>query len=176
MQENPSIYLQQNIRFLRKRRNWSQGELAKQVGLNRGNIASYEKGIAEPKLSNLMKIARLFNVTLCDITERDLQHAKESTLNGHRGLNGKAILLQTDENALEHYLDQAEELQTVASSLYNCHCFKLKNIEVKDKTTQALVSNFEQLYEVTHDLIHSHQELLDLVKEQNKSVHAHLTA
>ncbi|MEM0994934.1 MAG: hypothetical protein AAGI49_18020, partial [Bacteroidota bacterium] len=46
----------------------------------------------------------------------------------------------------------------------------LKNIEIKDKTTQVLVSNFEQLYEVTHNLLHSHQELLNLVRKENSPI------
>ena len=163
MLDNPPIYLPQNIRFLRKRHQLSQEELATKVGLNRGNIASYEKGTAEPKLCNLLKIANLFKISLKDLTGRNLPDASNNVafhLNGHAHLTG-------DEKNLGHYLDKAEELQMVASSLYNCHCFKLKNLEIKDKTTQVLVSNFEQLYEVTHNLLHSHQELLKLVKKES---------
>ena len=162
MLDNPPIYLPQNIRFLRKRHQLSQEELANKVGLNRGNIASYEKGTAEPKLCNLLKLANLFKISLKDLTGRNLTDTSKNVtfhLNGHAHVVG--------EKNLGHYLDKAEELQMVASSLYNCHCFKLKNLEIKDKTTQVLVSNFEQLYEVTHNLLHSHQELLKLVKKES---------
>jgi len=161
MIESQPIYLPQNIRFLRKKHRMSQEELATKIGLNRGNIASYEKGIAEPKICNLLKLANVLGVSIRDLTEKNLS----SIINGHGKypLNGHAGM---DYTALEHYLNKAEELQTVVSSLYNCHCFKIKNIEVKDKDSQVLVSNFEQLYEITHNLLHSHQELLKLVKNK----------
>jgi transcriptional regulator with XRE-family HTH domain len=173
MQESPSIYLPQNIRFLRKQRGLSQGELAAKVGLNRGNIASYEKGVAEPKLGNLVKIAHLFRVSLCDITETNLQLRSDIPVNG---MSDHPVPIyaafHANEAAVNHHLNKAEELQTVVSSLYYCHCFKLKNIETKDKNIQVLVSNFEQLYEVTHDLLESHRELLDLVKVQEQAIPA----
>ncbi|MEM1328576.1 MAG: helix-turn-helix transcriptional regulator [Bacteroidota bacterium] len=173
MQESPSIYLPQNIRFLRKQRGLSQGELAEKVGLNRGNIASYEKGVAEPKLSNLVKLAHLFRVSLCDITESDLQQSPERIVNGSADSEIiDALAFHADEQTVNHHLSKAEELQTVVSSLYHCHCFKLKNIETKDKNIQVLVSNFEQLYEVTHDLLDSHRELLSLVKVQEHAIPA----
>lgn len=161
MLETQPIYLPQNIRFLRKKHQMSQEELATKVGLNRGNIASYEKGTAEPKICNLLKLATVLGVSLRDLTEKNLS----SIINGHGKypLNGHAGM---DYTALEQYLNKAEELQTVVSSLYNCHCFKIKNIEVDDKDTKVLVSNFEQLYEITHNLLHSHQELLKLVKNK----------
>ncbi|MEM9886126.1 MAG: helix-turn-helix transcriptional regulator [Bacteroidota bacterium] len=171
MLDNPPIYLPQNIRFLRKNSRLSQEELATRVGLNRGNIASYEKGIAEPKLCNLLKIANLFKISLKDLTGRDLSTANKKRLTKHNDSNGH--LAHLEEEKLGKYLEKAEELQMVASSLYNCHCFKLKNIEIKDKNTQALVSNFEQLYEVTHNLLHSHQELLKLVKKENSLLARH---
>lgn len=153
----------------------SQEELATKVGLNRGNIASYEKGTAEPKICNLLKLATVLGVSLRDLTEKNLS----SIINGHGKypLNSHAAM---DYTALEKYLNKAEELQTVVSSLYNCHCFKIKNIEVDDKDTKVLVSNFEQLYEITHNLLHSHQELLKLVKNKptslNGSSGSHLSA
>ena len=76
----PQIYLANNIRNLRKRNSWSQEELAGKVGLNRGNIASYEKGTAEPKICNLVKIARCFGVSILELTGFDMtQHVSNGT-------------------------------------------------------------------------------------------------
>ena len=54
--------LKSNIRFLRRKMNLSQEELATMIGLNRGNIASYESGTAEPRIANLVKMSKLFSV------------------------------------------------------------------------------------------------------------------
>ena len=66
--------LPQNIRYLRKRQELSQEELALRIGLNRGNIASYENGTAEPKICNLLKLAQTFGIPITDLTQKDLSH------------------------------------------------------------------------------------------------------
>ncbi len=65
-------FIPQNLRYLRKLAELSQQALAKKVGLNRGNIASYEKGAAEPNTKNLLKIVRFFNIDVIDFVEKDL--------------------------------------------------------------------------------------------------------
>jgi transcriptional regulator with XRE-family HTH domain len=163
MTQNSSIYLQRNIRYLRKKHNLSQEELAAKVGLNRGNIASYENGTAEPKLCNLLKISNLFQVSILTITEENLSELNTALVKLNGNHHSEADSKEAYFYALEQHLAKAEELQTVVSSLYNCHCFKLKNLETQDRNTQVLISNFEQLYEITHKLLHSHRELLQLV-------------
>jgi transcriptional regulator with XRE-family HTH domain len=64
-------YIARNLRFLRNRRNLSQEALATQIGLNRGNIATYEKGSAEPNASRMLLICRFFEVPLADFIEKD---------------------------------------------------------------------------------------------------------
>lgn len=65
-------FIPQNLRYLRKLAELSQQALAEKVGLNRGNIASYEKGVAEPNTKNLLKIVRFFNIDVIDFVEKDL--------------------------------------------------------------------------------------------------------
>lgn len=166
MLENPPIYLQQNIRFLRKNMALSQEELASKVGLNRGNIASYEKGTAEPKICNLVKFARVFGVNLLDLTGRDLR--QNGSLTDIQSPDTKAISISDEEqNVIETQLQKAEELQAVVGSLYQCHCFKVKKLDTQDPDTQVLVSHFQQLHEITYDLLQSHRELLDFVRKKD---------
>lgn len=42
----------------------SQAKLARDTGLTRSMIASYEQGVAEPNFCNLLKIAEYFDVSL----------------------------------------------------------------------------------------------------------------
>lgn len=55
-----ATFLALNLRLLRKKFQWSQEEFANRVGLNRGNIASYENGATEPKIYSLLKMSELF--------------------------------------------------------------------------------------------------------------------
>ncbi len=65
-------YISSNIRFLRTLAGLSQGELAEKVGLNRGNITSYERNIAKPSIEFLPKLTDFFNVNLVDFIQKDL--------------------------------------------------------------------------------------------------------
>lgn len=50
-------YFGKNLKLLRKLKGVSQQELAKNVGLSRNNIASYESGTVEPNAKSFLKIA-----------------------------------------------------------------------------------------------------------------------
>ncbi len=143
----------------------SQEELASKVGLNRGNIASYEKGTAEPKICNLMKLAHLFGVNLLDLTGKDLR--QNGTSENIQSTDSKPFIISNEEHtAIEAQIEKAEELQSVVGSLYKCHCFKLKKLDTQDRDTQVLVSQFEQLYDITFDLLQSHNQLLEFIRQK----------
>lgn len=161
VKNEPRSFLAGNIRFLRKQRNLSQEELANQVGLNRGNIASYEKGTAEPKICNLVKMAGFFNVSLLDLTNRDLQNGTPSPPQNN-GSNLQADALQI----LQKHDKNAREIQEVLDSLHCYHCFKMKSLEALPKDMQMIVINFEKLYEVTQVLMDAHKELIEFLKSK----------
>lgn len=50
-------YVASNLKFLRKQTGLSQDQFAVRLDLNRGNIASYEKGSAEPSIEKIVKFA-----------------------------------------------------------------------------------------------------------------------
>lgn len=160
-QHNSKIYLSYNIRFLRKQMDLSQEELAVKVGLNRGNIASYEKGTAEPKLCNLLSLSKFFEVTLLDLTQRDLANYGSAPLSS----NGTTIS-QEEKPMLEEYITRAGELTEVLEGLNCYHCYKKKSFDDMPKEQQLLVSNFEKLFEVAQVLMDSHKELLAFVKSK----------
>lgn len=66
-----------NIKFIRRNKQLSQEALAREVGLNRGNIASYEGGKVLPSAKNLLKIAAFLEVDMADMVQEDLAEAAE---------------------------------------------------------------------------------------------------
>lgn len=60
-------YIGQNIKYLRKSKGLTQEELAKNIGVNRAMIGSYEENRATPKLSVLQDIAYFFSVSIDDL-------------------------------------------------------------------------------------------------------------
>jgi transcriptional regulator with XRE-family HTH domain len=65
-----------NIKFLRKLKGHTQAQLAEQLDIKRSLVGAYEEGRAEPKLATLVKIARLFQVTLDELITLDLGEAR----------------------------------------------------------------------------------------------------
>lgn len=56
--------LKERIKELRKRKKWTQAELAKRINVSQQTVASWEVGRAEPNSEFLIILANLFDVTL----------------------------------------------------------------------------------------------------------------
>lgn len=154
------IFLPQNIRCLRKRQRWSQEELAQRVGLNRGNIASYEKGTAEPKICNLLKISNIFQISILDLTQKDLRD--EDALNV--ATNNYQQFSSGERQLIHQFVKKSDELDEVFQSLHTCFQFKTQNMAEMPKDMQIMIAHFEQLFETGQTLMRNHRALLDFIR------------
>jgi len=68
-----------NIRHLRKSKGLTQSELAKNIGVNRAMIGSYEENRAVPKLSVLQDIAYFFSISIDDLIKLNLEKDSPGT-------------------------------------------------------------------------------------------------
>jgi putative transcriptional regulator len=59
---------------LRDKHGWSQGELAKKLGVSRQTVNALEKGRYDPSLPLAFKIARLFKQPIEEIFQDDEGH------------------------------------------------------------------------------------------------------
>ena len=67
------MYLASNIRYLRRSRSLSQNELAARLGYKSfTTVQKWESGVAVPSYRKLQQIAETFNVSVSDLTGRDL--------------------------------------------------------------------------------------------------------
>lgn len=147
-------YLPSNLRLLRKQKQWSQGELASKVGLNRGNIASYENGTAEPKICNLLKMAQLFGVNLLALVQKDLNEHQQ-------------LIEANPVQEMRLYLDRAEELQSVINGLNTCCRYKVKKMNGElPPEMQVIALHFDELYQAAQTLLHQHLALLRELEQQ----------
>jgi len=55
-----------SIRALRTGRNWTQGDLAKQIGggITNQSVSGWERGISKPSRDNIFELSRIFGVSL----------------------------------------------------------------------------------------------------------------
>lgn len=61
------VHVGENICRLRNRRGMSQGDLAEALDVSRQSISKWETGAAVPELEKLVKLSRLFGVTLDEL-------------------------------------------------------------------------------------------------------------
>ncbi|MGB3546703.1 MAG: helix-turn-helix transcriptional regulator [Saprospiraceae bacterium] len=153
-------FLAKNLRRLRKEQEWSQSELAERVGLNRGNIASYESGTAEPKICNLLRISNLFEVSTHDLTRLDLTDADNRILaqGNYQAADGR---LTVDVEALEK---RTEDIRGYVESVQQCYSFRMEKWQSGDKDLRTLAHYYEQMHEATQLLLKEQAEILQLLK------------
>ena len=57
-------HIAENIKEIRKQKGWTQGDMAKQLGVKRSLIGAYEEGRADPRISFLQLICDTFHLNL----------------------------------------------------------------------------------------------------------------
>ena len=160
--------LAENLRALRKRLGLSQEELAEKMGLNRGNIASYESGSAEPKICNLVKFAHLFRISIFDLTHSNLKEETNYVQASQRHLNGGS----SPTFAIEQYAEEAKEFESALKGMECIFKMKLREAGELPEGMEFFKQQFNQLQAVAQHLLRSHVELLATIKAKCKE-HGH---
>lgn len=85
--------LSNNIRYLRKKKNWSQDELADKLGYKSfTTIQKWETGVSEPPMKKMRELSALFGVDIDALAKTDLQSGK--------GISVVTHSLRSDESKL----------------------------------------------------------------------------
>lgn len=61
------------LQFLRKCNNYTQDDLAKKLGISRQAVSKWETGTTIPDVEVLLKISKLYDITINDILEPKIQ-------------------------------------------------------------------------------------------------------
>lgn len=153
-------YIAKNIKLLRKRMGLSQQDLADRVGLNRGNIASYESGTAEPKICKLLRISNLFEINTHDLTRYDLSEAGQLA----RAMQSFNEEKKDDNKRMDILLERIEQLEVVVESVKNLYTYRAPQLDLSHPDVKAVAHYYEQMYAVTETLLDEHRALVDELK------------
>lgn len=87
------MYLGKNIRYLRKKKNWSQEYLANKLGYKSfTTVQKWEVGTAEPQFKKAHELAELFGVALDDMINKDLEKDETSKFDNNIDINSAVPL------------------------------------------------------------------------------------
>src|SRR5450432_1847275 len=76
----------QNMKYLRKLRGWTQEEFAQKLRIKRSLLGAYEEERAEPRIDVLEVVCDIFKLTLDDILRKDLSDNKTNYLAKRRAM------------------------------------------------------------------------------------------
>lgn len=76
----------QNLKYLRKLRGWTQEEFAQKLRIKRSLLGAYEEERAEPRIDVLEVVCDIFKLTLDDILRKDLSDAKGNYIAKRRAM------------------------------------------------------------------------------------------
>jgi transcriptional regulator with XRE-family HTH domain len=76
----------QNLKYLRKLRGWTQEEFASKLRIKRSLLGAYEEERAEPRIDVLEIVCDIFKLTLDDILRKDLSDNKSNYLAKRRAI------------------------------------------------------------------------------------------
>lgn len=76
----------QNMKYLRKLRGWTQEEFAQKLRIKRSLLGAYEEERAEPRIDVLEVVCDIFKLTLDDILRKDLSDNKGNYLAKRRAM------------------------------------------------------------------------------------------
>lgn len=68
----------EKLQYLRKLNNLTQEELGKQLGVTGSNVNRYEKGLSFPKLPTVVKIAKIFQISLDSLLDLETETNKQT--------------------------------------------------------------------------------------------------
>lgn len=110
------MFLGDNIRYLRRRREWSQDDLAARMGYKSfTTIQKWESGVADPPLKVVAQLAELFDVDIDVLTSVNMEamEADQWTTSFRESLS--AMLTTMDKEAVEASGVDVKMLAEVAS-------------------------------------------------------------
>ncbi|MDE7206380.1 MAG: helix-turn-helix domain-containing protein [Lachnospiraceae bacterium] len=83
--------LSERLQQLRKKENYSQEQLAELLGISRQAVSKWESGQGYPDISNIMKLAEIYNVSTDYILLEKKEETQSDTAPKSRIISKKAI-------------------------------------------------------------------------------------
>lgn len=112
--------LPKNIRYLRKKNQWSQDYIAEKLGYKSyTTIQKWEMGTSEPPLKKTRELADLFNVDIDELTNKDLEFPEPKEKTSKKGITINVlgrVAAGIPIEAIENIIDTEEITEDMANT------------------------------------------------------------
>ncbi len=156
------------LKYLRNQEGWPQSHMANKLKVSAGTYSAYERGLSEPSLSILVKLSKIFNVSIDFLVtgkefvmpvtteQRDLVQVEKITTRIENRIDRQNRLLSSISGRLENDIstlvkDYSDEFSKIFSRTSSITILEeeLWNIESCSRKTRVLYPNFNEL--LTYD-------------------------
>ncbi|MBL6445923.1 helix-turn-helix domain-containing protein [Fulvivirga sp. 29W222] len=107
--------ISENIKYLRKKIGLTQEQFAERIDIKRSLVGAYEEGRADPRISNLIRMAEVFGTSVDILINKDVSRLSEEELNVSKFKRGKEVLAITVD---EHQRENIELVPQKAAAGY----------------------------------------------------------
>lgn len=159
-----NLFFTTNLKHLRKSRGLSQEAFALKIGLNRGNIVSYEKGAAEPNIRNLMRIAEFLELSIEDLIKVDFRNSTEFYQNAKKANQGQPLQTTLTEAEVKELVARSQSLFAIIQGIGHYHALK-SSVKDEERTLnpEAMMIDVRRCIEVSDALIKMNQDILTAI-------------
>ena len=84
-----------NIKYLRKKTGATQEQFSRMIGIKRSLVGAYEEGRADPRITNLIKMAEIFDLSVDMLINTDVTKLSDEQLSFNKNSRGSEILAIT---------------------------------------------------------------------------------
>jgi transcriptional regulator with XRE-family HTH domain len=147
------IFFAKNIKHLRKISGYSQEILATKLGVKRTTISNYESGLSSPDFQTVIKIVKIFDISIDELLTKDLTKTAE-------GANRN----KSSDNMSNNEKSVIYEPAPVYSLQKECQLCKQK-----DKTIEILQESLHQANIMLDNYAKYQQQLMETIELLKKT-------
>lgn len=106
------LFFKENLRLLRKARKMSQSDLAEILNYSFRTISKWETGETLPYYENIIKISKIFNISIQDLMENDLSKNKTFIIHSSKIIDNKSLFKEFEKSLYEVLYTSNNEVNT----------------------------------------------------------------
>ena len=91
-------YIPENLKSIRKKKVWTQGEMAKHLGVKRSAIGAYEEGRADPRISFIQLICDTFELSIDQLISAPIDQLGQKPTKDISGRSLRVLPIVIDSN------------------------------------------------------------------------------
>jgi len=165
--------LAHNIRYFRKMKRMSQEELSQALDIKRSNIAAYESKSVEPRLRIILKLAKLFNVSVRTLIETKINDGDEYLSYDQDTYDpAKVNLVPMDleqNNDISEFVEKSMKIRKILEGFKAFYNFKKNNLKDSTPQQEKLLFDIDNFIQLMEHLLSYNESVINALTRQTES-------